>query len=322
MKKILIIGILSFFGLHCFSQSEPTQNYEQVLVNENLKRIKTMYYRSEDTTKSEGRLLFKKEFDEEGVLARKYVYTFWDVVSYDHTTKYKYDSKGNLIEKTKIQKILNLGKRDAGYIEALGDDPINEKSFYTYDESNRLLKEVNYTFGKEGFDKKDTPSNTVEYTYNQKGQLIKEIGKAPNGRIIYRNYEATYDYDKNGNKIKETRIFTTSPTEYSRTTTYSYNNKGKLIEEKTEDSGLPSNNKHLKYEYDSNGRIITILRFSQNDDSWEVTKAFSFDENGNPILGDDETTFTFYENGLIKGELWKSSRSDETVNFITTYEFY
>lgn len=156
MKEFLIIGILSLLGFQCFSQSEPTQNYEQVLEDDNLKIIKTMFYRSEDTTKSDGRLLFSKEFDKKGKMVGKYVYTFWDVVSYDHTTTFKYDSKGNLIEKTKIQKILNLGKRDAEYIEALGDEPINEKSFYTYDESNRLIKEVNYTFGKERFDKKDT----------------------------------------------------------------------------------------------------------------------------------------------------------------------
>jgi YD repeat-containing protein len=132
----------------------------------------------------------------------------------------------------------------------------------------------------------------------------------------------TYEYDKKGNKIKETKIFTTSPTKSSRTTTYSYNKEGQLIEEKTEDSGISRNNKHLKYEYDSNGKKTKALRFSQNDGNWEVSKTFSYDKNGNPILGDEETTFTFYENGLIKRELWKSSRSDETVNFVTTYEFY
>lgn len=281
-----------------------------------------MFYRSEDPTKSEGRLLFRKEFNKEGQLIEKYVYTFWDVVSYNHTTTYKYNSKGNLIEETKIQKILNLGKRDEEYIKALGDDPINEKSFYTYDELNRLLKQVNYTFGKEGFGKNDNPRSSIEYTYNEKGDLIKEIGKTPNGRITYQNYEASYDYDKNGNKIKETKVFTTSPTKSTSTTVYSFNKNGQLTEEKTEDSGIPMNNIHLKYEYDSNGKKAKILRFSQNDGNWEVRKTFSYDENGNPILGDDETTFTFYENGLIKGELWKSSRSDETVNFISTYEFY
>lgn len=281
-----------------------------------------MYYRSEDTTKSDGRLLFTKEFDEKGKLVRKYVYTFWDVVSYDHNTTYKYDPKGNLIEKTKIQKILNLGKRDAGYIEALGDDPINEKSFYTYDETNRIIKEVNYTFGKEGFHTNDTPSNTVEYTYNEKGELIKEIGKTPNGRVTYQNYDAVYHYDKNGNKIQETKVFTTSPTKSTQTTTYSYNKENQLIEESTENSGILRNNKHLKYEYDSNGRKTKVLRSSQRDDKWEVSKTYSYDHNGNPIFGDDETTFDYYENGLIKRELWKSSTSDETVNFITTYKFH
>jgi hypothetical protein len=103
---------------------------------------------------------------------------------------------------------------------------------------------------------------------------------------------------------------------------YSYNKIGKLTEEKTEDSGTKMNNNHLKYEYDSNGKITKVLRFSQKEGNWEVTKIISYDKKGNPILGDNETIFDFYENGLIKRELWKSSKSDETVNFITTYKFY
>jgi hypothetical protein len=58
-------------------------------------------------------MLLKKEFDIEGKLLKKYVYTFWDVVSYDHTTTYKYDDMRLLIEETETQNILNLGKRDA-----------------------------------------------------------------------------------------------------------------------------------------------------------------------------------------------------------------
>jgi len=323
MKNLLAIGLLFCLWTNCSSQ-EPTQNYEQVLKpdSQKLRSINTMLYRSEDTTKSKGRLLFRKEFDKDGKLMKKYVYTFWDVVSYDHTTIYKYDPKGNLIEWTRIQKILNLGKRDVEYIKALGDDPINEKSYYTYDESNKLAKEVNYTFGKEGFDEKDDPSNTIDYTYNKEGQLIMETGKTPNGRVTYQNYEATYEYDKNGNKIKETKVFPTSRTNYSKTAVYSYDKKGKLVEEKIEDAGIPENNKHLKHEYDKSGKESRILRFSQKDNEWIVSKTFTYDKNGNPILGDEETTFDFYENGLIKRELWKSSKSDETVNFITTYEFY
>jgi len=322
MKKILLLGVLSFLRLDCFSQSEPTQNYEQVLDNKKLKSIKTMFYSSEDTTKSKGRILFKKEFDKEGKLLEKYVCSFWDVVSYDHTTNYKYDSEGNLIEETIIQKILNLGKRDKEHIKEFGDDPINEKTFYTYDDSNLLIRKMNYSFGKEGFDKNDIFSYTIDYTYNNKNQLIKEKGRTPNGAIIYQNYDATNEYDDNGRKIKEVKVFTTSPSKYSITTIYTYNKNGNLIEEKREDTGMPDNNMHLKYEYDNSGNRTKILRFSEEHKEWIVSRTILYDKNGNPILGDEETTFDFYENGLIKRELWKSSNSDETVNFITTYEFY
>lgn len=321
MKKLLVISIFSLLGLNCYSQ-EPTQNYDRVPNIEKLKSIKTILYRTEDTSKSDGRILFRKEFDEEGKLVEKYVYTFSDVVSYDHTTSYKYNPSGNLIEETTIQKILSLDQRDEEFIRDMGDDPINEKAFYTYDESNRLVKKVNYTFGREGYNKGDQPSNTIEYIYDKKGSLVREIGTTPNGRVIYQNYVAVYEYDSADRKIKESQTFTTSSPKSVRTTTYKYGLNGQLIEEKTEGSGAPMSNKHFKYKYDSLGNRTYVLIFSEKENQWIVKKSFSYDEKGNLILVDGDTILNYYENGLIKQELWKSSKSNEAVNFITTYQFY
>ena len=120
----------------------------------------------------------------------------------------------------------------------------------------------------EKFDKSNIPSNSVEYTYNSNGQLIKEVGKTPNGWVIYQNYEASYEYDNDGNKIQETKVFTTSPTKSTITTVYSYNKEGQLTEEKTEDSEISMNNNHLKYEYDSNRKKTKVLRWSQKENKW------------------------------------------------------
>ena len=107
MKRLLLILILGFASLTILSR-EPLQNYEEILEKGKLKHLKTMFYRSEDTTESKGRLLFSKDLDREGKVLKKYRYTFWDVVSYDHTTTYKYNEEGRLAEMLIIQKIFCL----------------------------------------------------------------------------------------------------------------------------------------------------------------------------------------------------------------------
>lgn len=322
MNKYLIVAVLLSISTSSFSQSEPTQNYEGIVELGKLKSIKIMYFPSEDTVQAEGRLLLKKEFDREGKITQKYLYTFWDVVSYDHTTSYLYNSKGLLSEKTEIQKILNLGKRDNEYIKVMGNKPINKKSFYIYNDQNKIIREVNYTFGPEGFDSTDTPLNTVDYIYDKKGLLVTEIGKTHNGAILYLNYNTTYKYDKAGQKIKEVRVLTTTKKKSIQTKTFIYNKEGLPEEIKVEDTSIPLNNSHLKYEYGKEGRKEKELSYSYSDKKWNIRRVYEYDAKGHLVLGDDETVFNFYENGLIRQEVWESKTSDQIVNLITTYEFY
>lgn len=304
-----------------FGQIGPKENFEQVLKNKNLKSLKTMYYRSVDTTQLEGRLLLKKEFNSDGNITFKYIYTFWDVVSYNHSSTFKYDENGNLVDKTIIQEILNLGKRDDNYIKALGADPINEKTTYEYNNSNQLILEHNYVFSEVGFDYEQNPTQTIKYEYLN-GKLANETSSTSSGMVIYQNYISDYQYDKDGQKIMEVRTFTTSPMKYTKTSTFIYNETGLLKEEKRVDSANKNNNRHIRYIYDNEERETEELRFSEKDSSWINSKTYNYDSKGHLVLGDEETTFEYYPDGLIKQELWQSSRTDETVNFITTYEFY
>jgi len=322
MKNISILFFLKVVVINCYSQPEPKQNFEDILKEENLKSVKTMYFQSEDTTNSEGKLLFKKDFDRNGKLIKKYLFTFYDVVSYDNTIDYVYNDQGNVIEKTNIHRVLNLDKRDNEYIKIFGDDPMNEKSFFTYDQLNRLMKEVHYTFGNEKFDISQDPANSIKYEYDINGLLIKEIGTTPNGAIIYQNYITNYEYDNNHRKIKKTKSFTSDPFEAVETTTYTYNSIGQLTEERTKDTGMLQNNEHLKYTYDESGRIKETLSYSYDEKKWDVIKTVNYDENGHVVIERDDTSFDYYDNGLIKRELWKSDKSGQVVNFITTYEFY
>lgn len=320
MKYIIAFVTLIVLAEPSIGQVEPKLNDEKLLKALRIKSLRTFYYDHEDTTKSTRRLLFGKDYDIKGNLISKYLLSLWDVVSYDHTTTYSYDKNNNLIEKVVIQKILNLGVRDANFIKDMGDEPINEKFTYYYSDNNQLLKMESFSFGREGFNENQKPNNIVTYEYS-KGLLLKEISTTPNGAVIYQNYIATYEYNGSNQKVKETKVFTTASNKPERTTKWLYNDKGLMIEQIVEDKSIPFNNKRIRYEYDDRGRIARELQFSIENSKWENSKVYRYDKAGNEIFGDEETTFDYYSNGLVRRELWKSKDSDETVNFITFYRF-
>lgn len=322
MNIVFATWLLCLSSVPAMAQLGLVENYEEVQTDQKIKSIQTMFYRHEDTSQMKGELLLRKDFNKDGFITEKYVYTFWDVVSYDHTTTYRYDSNHNLIEETKIQRILNLGKRDAEYIKALGDDPINEKTYYHYDTQNRLTKEVNYSFGKESLDTSKPEASSIVYTYDSNGRLIKEVGATPNGRITYENYIKTFKYDMNGNLVKEIKRPLDPNNASNKVTNYTYNKSNQLVEAKTHDSSNDWNDEHLKYAYDDFGNMTQIFRYAQYDSSWRVSKTFNFDKNGKTVFGDKDTKFTFYNNGLIIQQIWKSIKSNETVHFFSSYTFY
>ena len=314
---------IMFWAINGFSQLGLTKNYQDIILKNKLKNVTTMYYESEDTTKSLGRVLFKEEFDIDGKVKLDYVFTFWDVVSYDHTTTYKYDTIGNLIEKTIIQKILNLNKRDDECIKALGDEPINEAWIYKYDSSNRLVKEDKYSYSKEKYDLLKDLRFTINYYYNSKGLLKKETGTTPKEILSSENYITTFKYDNKGNKTHELKILTRDNNKSKIIKQYIYNLKGKLIEEETKYSDFSQYNEHYKYEYNNFDKKSKVLSYSEKDKDWKVYDTYEYNDKGNLIIkGDEETKYDFYDNGLIKRELWKDNESNAVVNFITTYEFY
>lgn len=322
MKKNFLIIIVSMFYLNIFGQSSNTLNYKSIETSEKLKSIHTYLYKSVDTTKSEGRLHYKILFDNEGKKLEEYVYTFWDIVSYDHTTTYTYDIQGNLIEETIMQNILNLGPRDAEFIKVLGKDPINEKIFYYYDNLNRLITKKSYTFRTKELDLDNETYNTVTYLYNDKGALIEEIGSALNKNSLPSNYEKKYTYDNKGNKIKEYYVQTAIPKSPGRITTFIYNEQNQLIEEVVVDNEISWNNKHLKYEYNNNNKLSNISKKIPNSNKWEIIETFTYDERGNSLRFNEDTIFEYYENGFIKQEMNKIEGDEFIWNFITFYEFY
>lgn len=183
------------------------------------------------------------EFDSNN-LPVKHVYYISKKESYD---TFAYDDRGNLIE-------MSLGFD--------GDD----RSIYefTYDENDRLIKEVNtLTYG-------DTVS-VVEYVYNEKGLLIQTVKPRDNGKKAVTDYI----YDENDLLVKT--VFTDS-LGFETVYEYSYTEEGWLCGYVF--TGVFGNETYNAY-YDENGRIIKETFAEGEEISSEYN--YTFDENGRLI---------------------------------------
>src|SRR5688572_28145422 len=171
MRHSIILIVFIFLSKSLAGQIPPAQSSDELLKKLKVKSARTMYYDNRDTAKSKGRLLFENHYNVNGDITSKYLLSLWDVVSYDHTTTYLYDNNNRLMEQTSIQKILNLGKRDVEYIEALGSDPVHKKYVYAYNDKGQLVKLMRYIFAEEGFSAQSKPSEIILYEYNN-GRVV------------------------------------------------------------------------------------------------------------------------------------------------------
>ncbi len=318
MKAFCLAILLLGSGLKCLCQS-PLMNFEEIQTDKNIKRVHTRIFKSEDTLQTQGRDFYILEFDELGKLILKYRYTFWDVVSYDHTTSYEYDSIGNLLKEVKLQKKLNLGKRDSSYISKFGDEPNNSMTVYSYNSKNQLVKEESYSFGRNMEQERLRLRSEISYFYNKKGLIKKEVSSTPSGKISFQNYTTIYKYDEKDRRIHEERTLISGSSEVS---TYTYDGQDQLIEEQIINQSNVFQNKHFKYEYNAIGQQTRTLVFDPASGKFILHKEILYNEKGQRIFKRGDTLFDYYDNGLVKQQLWKSDRTNEVVNFITTYDFY
>lgn len=116
--------------------------------------------------------------------------------------QYKYDEKGNILEKSK--------KNDSS-----GNFELKET--YEYASDGYLYKKIKHI----------KPGQTVTYTYNEKGILIDEYGcpDSPD-TTVHKSYN-----ENNGRLEKET-----ASTNHTKTTNYEYNEEGDLIKESSYDN--------------------------------------------------------------------------------------
>jgi RHS repeat-associated protein len=198
------------------------------------------------------------------------------------TTKYEYDSMGN------IKSIIAADGSSTSYeYDAFGRqkavaDANGNKTLYTYDVNGNLTTE------------KDTKGNVTKYGYDIANNLTQVTNTL--GQIT------KYSYDSLGNLADVTRV--SKDGSKNQVTWYQYNSNNQLTTI-TDPTG-----KVVKYEYDDNGQLI-----NKTDKNGTATK-YSYDGIGNVAkitYSDDRTVkFTYDETNLLESiDDWNGTTSIE-----------
>jgi len=218
---------------------------------------------------------------------------------------YEYDDKGNLITET---------YRTSSY------DWITR---YEYDENNFLIRIINPDAGTIQLEY-DANGNIIkriggdggitEYTYDSCGRMLSDIGE---------NYAVTYQYDAQGNCIKETITYDSGSTVITR----QYDEKGNLIRcQRDYSSGLSYCS---EIEYNEKGYKIkeTNYRSYGGVTSPSTCYAWKYDAHGNEteyrVTYEDGAEYLYLSeydsNGnCVKGTLMARGSNDK---YVTTYEY-
>ncbi|MBO6517930.1 MAG: hypothetical protein JJ975_15410 [Bacteroidia bacterium] len=313
----LLFSLLFLCSLVILSSAQETHNHNVILKKGELKRVVTRMYPGLDTATTQGRLLYREDFDSSGRTTRLYRYTFWDVVSYDHTTTLEYNKHQQLSEKQSVSRYLNLGKRDSAYLATFGNDSDYTKITYLYDNTDSLVLVSKFLASDSNLIWK--LDETTQYIYNKKGKLSLIIGSTPSGIIPGLNYTTTLKYDKHGRTIKKTKTLTVGE---EKTRKFTYNKQGWLEREESTSSSSPGWKYTVRYVYDEKGHLIRKLGLRSGADNWHVISNYGYSEKGQHRFIENGDVYTYYDSGLIRSQIMTNADGTTIRNFITTYEFY
>jgi len=294
----------------------PERNFDSLTTQHNVKSSRT-FYLDPDTQKNH--LIQKLEYDREGRLAEEYLLYLWDAVTYSYTNSYSYNSD-QIKEIIKIQEILSLYPRDQEYIESFGNEPVNEKILFTYNEDGQLEKKEIFVYHTEKLGEDVSANQTIVYEYED-GRLVLEESSSPEVRIFNYNYSISYDYDSVGNLIRKIREFGIDKP-MKRETRYRYDSIGQVIEKIVIDPEAPHNNTNEKYEYDSLGNLSKLFSYSSEEEEFLLEFEYRYDDHGRRISGEREVEYKYLDNELIQSESWRDQKTNRQIVFTTEYEYF
>jgi YD repeat-containing protein len=135
------------------------------------------------------------------------------------------------------------------------------------------------------------PNNYTEYFYNPSDKIIR-VQSFNNDKL---ERETNFEYDKNGNIIKETTFTTSLGVPQYSSLTYEYDEQN-LLSKTFAYWKMSDDNYELrsttKYEYDANKRLLKTRIFAPDNVEKKLTELF-YDDNGNIIEKN------FYQDGKL-----------------------
>lgn len=216
-------------------------------------------------------------------------------------TTYERDSYGRITKKVNPSGTVNTYEyNDKGYetkysyTYADGSSHTYEyakghtvKSEYTY--VNGSIKSTQYVYENDNLIKEtelqDGKENRVsEYTYDTKGNRVKEVHTYDAGRQNVYEYVYEYEYDKNNNEVKETQTYMDGS---KFTYEYTYNDKGQITKKVETESDCTTT---TDITYDKKGRMASQVQFDQYKDGYSWKYESVYNEDGQCIK--NTTTYT------------------------------
>ena len=298
-SNLLLLCLTLIGNFHnCFSQEE-INNLESKLLLGKVKSIKAVSY---DAVEKFGELQKGKttgiiitEFNSQGYLIKETSYDEKNKITY--VTKYTYDLKNNLIEKSTPQiGILLINKYDLENKCIQTDELKNDKSL-KFRTKNKFsidgkLIEANTYNSKGAFYKKSL------YKYDEKGNLIDISWYNKDGTL---SFKVLKDYDERGNIIKEDNLIDILG-ERGSTMTFTYNNQSKVIETHfTSNDGMEYNR---TTDYDEFGNIVSENSSSYSPlNQFTINYSYTYDNIGNWIARTEISKGPFEKLTIIKREI-------------------
>lgn len=188
-----------------------------------------------------------------------------------------------------------------------------ERFSWGYDSMGNILLESCYRDGVESY--------RYEYIYDSYGNKTMEVQYISDNRVTKRE-EYKYDYDENGNVIRESRLENGKAVHY---TTYKYDERGNKIylANAMEDGQEYS---YGEFSYDDNGNVIWEAHYFASDNSEKLEYRYEYDSNSNMTLKTsfkdgkeiDRSIFEYDKNGN-----WNSyvNQIDGEEFFRSVYEY-
>ena len=253
------------------------------------------------------------EYDRHGVLRKIKIFEKYEDDKKEYLSTYeKYDSRGNIVKE-----------------ESYSHGKLSWVRKYKYDKQGNIIKEVCYSHGILD----NTIECTIEYKYDDLGNLT--FKRLDGGYGTGKEDAMEYEYDEQGNEIRETRIINGDARPVIER---EYDNRGNITKsveyawkgiEHGSDSEYDDRGNRTKYViYGENGTIKSVTESEYDDCGNKVkTVELEYDENGTIVLRTESEydgrdmlaikSVVYDKNGIVKNSYMEYDSLGRPEKYIT-----